>query len=367
MDATERVGFGTRRTRIERAPARPGEGTTLPPSWLRGILAVPLLGKLAGANALIVVSTIVVALATHAGDPSTRRMVVLLVGALVVAFAVNLALVYLALRPLKALEATADRVWRGDFAARVPRSAIADRDMARVGGTLNLLLDGLISDRARMRELAAQVISTADEERGRISRELHDSTAQSLAGLMLQLSAAARDSQDPELAARLAGIRELATDVLEEVRLLAHTMHPRILDDLGLPAALQTLAREAGKRHEAVEMDVTVDPRAAQLSRTVAAVLYRVAQEGVANALRHGAPAAVSIRVDADARLARLEVADDGRGFDVAEAERRRPGMGLFSMRDRVSLVNGDFEVVSGPGRGTRILATVPLEGATHS
>jgi signal transduction histidine kinase len=93
-------------------------------------------------------------------------------------------------------------------------------------------------------------------------------------------------------------------------------------------------------------------------------VLYRVACEGVSNALRHGAPRLVTIRVAADHRAARIEIEDDGRGFDVADAERRRPGMGLASIRDRLSLVDGGMDVQSRPGAGTRVLATVPLAPA---
>ena len=329
--------------------------------WLRALLGVPLIGKLAGANAVIVVSAVGVALATHTDDSASVRLVALLAGTLLAALLVNLVLVYLALRPLQELEATAARVSRGDLAARVPPSPLADRDVARVGGTLNLLLDGLTAEHARVRRLAADVISSGDRERARIARELHDSTAQSLAALMFQLSAAARDSQDPELAERLGAMKGLAADVLEEVRTLAHTVHPRVLDDLGLPAALQNLAREMGARHTGVEIEVAAGAGAERLPPTTAAVLYRVAQEGVSNALRHGTPRTIDISASVDDHAAVLEITDDGTGFDVAEAQRRRPGMGLFSMRERVALVDGDLELVSRPGLGTRILVTVPL------
>jgi signal transduction histidine kinase len=329
--------------------------------WLRALLGVPLIGKLAGANAVIVVSAVGVALATHTDDSASVRLVALLAGTLLAALLVNLVLVYLALRPLQELEATAARVSRGDLAARVPPSPLADRDVARVGGTLNLLLDGLTAEHARVRRLAADVISSGDRERARIARELHDSTAQSLAALMFQLSAAARDSQDPELAKRLAAMKGLAAEVLEEVRTLAHAVHPRVLDDLGLPAALQNLAREMGARHTGVEIEVAAGAGAERLPPTTAAVLYRVAQEGVSNALRHGTPRTIDISASVDDHAAVLEITDDGTGFDVAEAQRRRPGMGLFSMRERVALVDGDLELVSRPGLGTRILVTVPL------
>jgi signal transduction histidine kinase len=91
-----------------------------------------------------------------------------------------------------------------------------------------------------------------------------------------------------------------------------------------------------------------------------ASVLYRVAQEAVNNALRHGRPNSIVLRAGVTGGVARLEVEDDGSGFVVAEAERKRPGMGLFTMRERAALVGGALEVHSEPGRGTRVVATVP-------
>ena len=148
--------------------------------------------------------------------------------------------------------------------------------------------------------------------------------------------------------------------------MLAHTVHPRVLDDLGLTAALERLAREARERGIA-DVHVVADADTGRIAPATASVLYRVAQEAVANALRHGEPRSMTIRVaDFDGAIA-LEVADDGRGFDVVDAERRRPGMGLFTMRERVTLVDGQFMVTSQPGTGTRVRAIVPLEPAQSS
>jgi signal transduction histidine kinase len=90
-------------------------------------------------------------------------------------------------------------------------------------------------------------------------------------------------------------------------------------------------------------------------------VFYRVAQEALRNSARHAGARKVEILLLRKGGAASLEVSDDGRGFDVRRAEERRPGMGLFSMRERVALVNGRLVVTSAPGRGTRIVATVPL------
>ena len=142
------------------------------------MLEVPLRWKLVGANAVIFIAA---GVALWLGrDRSLVDSLPIIAGALLLSFAATLFLVHIALRPLHELEETARRVHRGDLAARVGRSAVADRDMRRIGETLNLLLDSLTSDRSRMRQLAAKVIRAQDEERARLARELHDSTAQLL-------------------------------------------------------------------------------------------------------------------------------------------------------------------------------------------
>jgi signal transduction histidine kinase len=102
----------------------------------------------------------------------------------------------------------------------------------------------------------------------------------------------------------------------------------------------------------------------------VASVLYRVAQEAVRNAVRHAAPAVIQITIVGDDTSARLEVSDDGCGFDLAAAHARRDGMGIFIMRERVALVDGELDISPRPGGGTAIRATVPLvplaEAARH-
>jgi signal transduction histidine kinase len=332
-------------------------------SPLRGVvertLRVPLLGKLAGANVLIVLAALAGVTAEHRFN-APGNVVPILGVALGASLVVNLVLVYVALRPLNDLEAAATRVSAGDLDARVMPSILADRDMARVGTTLNGLLDRLTEDRARVRRLAAQVISAQDEERARVARELHDSTAQILTAVMLQLGAASRESDSPSLTERIATLRELASEALEEVRSLSHTMHPRILDDLGLAAALEWLGRQTRSQ---TPLDVQVCASAGESTSPapLASVLYRVAQEALRNAVRHADAGLVEITLKQEPGAAILEVRDDGHGFDVRSAEERRPGMGLFSMRERVALVNGRLVVTSARGKGTRVVATVPL------
>ena len=261
------------------------------------VLRVRLAYKLAGANLLVVLAAWGAYAAYHGA--ADWRMLSVMAVALALGLAVNLLLVSIALRPIRDLEETATRVWAGDLETRVPRSAVADAELAQVGGMLNILLTALSEDRARVRTLAQEVVRSGDRERSRVGKELHDSIAQSLAALRYQLIAIEREAQDPELTEKLRAVRHSAGEVLEQVRLLSHAVHPQILDDLGLVAALRHLARTT-TNGAAISVSVTpeVESQLRDLPNDVAVAAYRVARESVTNALRHGAPTTIDIRVE---------------------------------------------------------------------
>jgi len=325
------------------------------------MLRVPLAYKLTGANLLIVLAAWGAYAAYHAAAADWRMLAVMAI-ALALGLAVNLLLVSIALRPIRDLEETATRVWSGDLETRVPRSVVADADLAQVGGMLNILLTALSEDRARVRTLAQEVVRSGDRERSRVGKELHDSIAQSLAALRYQLIAIERETQDPEVTEKLRTVRQSAGEVLEQVRLLSLTIHPQILDDLGLVAALRHLARTTTDR-AAIAVSVTpeVESQLRDLPSDVAVALYRVARESVANAVRHGAPTGIDIRVGLAGDDLVMHVEDDGNGFDPSDAEREGQAMGLFQMRERIALLNGKVEIVSGPQQGTDVRVRVPI------
>jgi signal transduction histidine kinase len=325
------------------------------------MLRVPLALKLAGANLAIVLAVWGAYAAYHDAAADWRMLAVMAI-ALALGLAVNLLLVSIALRPIRDLEETATRVWSGDLETRVPRSVVADADLAQVGGMLNILLTALSEDRARVRTLAQEVVRSGDRERSRVGKELHDSIAQSLAALRYQLIAIEREAQDPELTEKLRTVRQSAGEVLEQVRLLSLTVHPQILDDLGLVAALRQLARTA-TNGAAISVSVApeVESQVHDLPNDVAVAVYRVARESVANALRHGAPTTIDIRVGLAKGELVMHVEDDGTGFDPANAEKDGQAMGLFQMRERIALLNGNVEIVSGPQHGTDVRVRVPI------
>ena len=326
---------------------------------MQQLASTPLLAKLVIADVTINIAALWIV-----GRSPPDANVEIILTSLLVTLALNAGLVYWALLPLRALEATTIRVSRGDLGARFAVPPLADRNIARIGRTLNELLDHLTADRARARQLATQVIRAGDDERARMARELHDSTAQSLSALEMMLTAAIKEPKGAT-DARLHTMHDVAKQALAEVRTLSHTMHPRVLDDLGLIAAIENLARRT-REQAGVRVWVT-SSESAPVPRVAASVLYRVAQEALSNAVRHGKAANIKVAVSASEHEVMLDVRDDGRGFDVAAAEASMAGMGLFSMRERLGLADGTLSIMSSVGVGTTVRAAVPMRRTLSS
>lgn len=329
---------------------------------IRRVLSIPLAWKVAGANTLIVVAAGAAAAFGHFPSSHGSAWGFTAV-AITIAMVVNFILVHIAFLPLHTLEAAVARVATGDFEARVPPSPFADRDMVRVGAMVNVLLDTVSGDRLRLRLLASRVIDAGDRQRAEVAHELHDSTAQVLAGLAMQISAAASRDPDPSRAGRLTSVRETLTTVTEGVRQLAHEIHPRVLEELGLPAALRELARTvtAGRN---IDVNVDLGAHGARIPEATASGLYRTAEEALTNAIRHGDPSHIDVRLFADDKALVLEIVDDGEGFAVEQYCDSSTGSGLSAMRERLSLVDGTCHIRSVRGEGTRVIARVPFSGS---
>jgi signal transduction histidine kinase len=327
-------------------------------SVLASVVRVPLTAKLVGANAgvLAVFAGVAVALGWRPIDTTGAIVFGLAFGA---ALLVTVALVLLAIRPLSLLEDTALKVWYGDHDARVPSSSLADASTRRVVTLFNALLDRLSIDRANARQLAAAVVRSGDEERARTAYHLHESLAQTIATISWHLAGLTRDARDPELGRRLQAVKRQTDDVLEGVRQLAESIYPRVLEHLGLAAALSQLARHV-QSQTTVRVVVDVDRSLSDtLDSTGSATLYAVAREAVSNALQHADPTEVTITLSRGREMVVLEVRDDGHGFDVEEAERSHHGRGIFAMRERAKLIDGSLMLASASG-GTRVCAYIP-------
>lgn len=330
---------------------RPGAFQGWFPPAGRQLLGVPLALKMAGANAVVLVTAIGIAL-SHGG--LDRSDVPLIGAALVVSFVLSTVLVILALEPVRALERTARRILAGETEARVEVSVLADRDVRRVAHVVNNLLEALTSERERIRDLAVRVVSAHDDERARVARELEDSTAQGLAALLYEIRGELDRTTDPETSARLERLLAMASNNLEELRSITSVVHPRVLTDLGLVPALQWLARGVRKRHD-IRVSVSSEPPVPQLRPVIAATLFAVARDAMERAadVAHATGIAANLAVTDD--QARLLLTHDGSALDdlqIAELE--------HALRQRVGLVDGTISVREDSG-STVIAATIPL------
>ena len=212
---------------------------------------------------------------------------------------------------------------------------------------------------AIMRQQLAQVTVAQEEERQRIARELHDGVGPALASMNLRLRAVhSLLGEEEPAAAELEEIAEMATGHVRDIRRLIYDLRPAALDELGLVPALRDYLLRRQR-----EQGLVIDFRATHSQRLPAPVetaLFRIAQEAVNNAIKHAATETVAVTLTRANGGVQLCVADDGRGFEP-HAPRSSRHVGLWSMRERVEQLGGDFQVRSAPGQGTTLTAWVPL------
>jgi two-component system CheB/CheR fusion protein len=215
------------------------------------------------------------------------------------------------------------------------------------------------------RALVGQLVTAQEDERRRISRDLHDQLGQQLTALRLRL-AALREAcaSDASLTAQVEAVQELAEGVDSEIDFLAWELRPTALDDLGLAAALANFVGEWAK-HYNIPAEVHVsgfDSNRLRLPPQTETCLYRITQEALNNTTKYAQAARVSVLLERRGPEAVLVVEDDGVGFDADEKMTGGRSLGLVGMRERAALIGGSLEVESAPGRGTTIYARVPVE-----
>jgi signal transduction histidine kinase len=212
-------------------------------------------------------------------------------------------------------------------------------------------------ENARLHERTRRVAVL--EERQRLSRELHDSVTQALYGISLYAEAASRalsDGESEPAVANLKEIRDTTQEALREMRLLLYELRPPLLEEHGLAAALRARL-QAVETRAGLEVDFECSGNG-RLPVGAEQELYRLAQEALNNVLKHAHASRVKVRLDMAADRARLDIADDGVGFEPAL--RGGDGYGLRGMRERVERARGVLQIDSSPGQGTRVLVEVP-------
>jgi signal transduction histidine kinase len=241
---------------------------------------------------------------------------------------------------------------------RVDGPDFSDEDEHRLQAAAASAATAVATAQTVERERLNRSLQAAEEERGRWARELHDETLQGLGGLLMTLSSARRLRDPAALRAGIDGVVDQLGREIADLRALITELRPASLDQLGLEPALEALFERARTVHglpvrALVELESAANGR---LDAEVETAVYRVVQEALNNAARHAAASVVRVEVLERGDEIRLRVADDGRGFDLGMPS---TGFGVPGMRERVTLVGGRLDIVSG-SEGTAVTATVP-------
>ena len=215
-------------------------------------------------------------------------------------------------------------------------------------------------------ELVRATLRARDEERGHIARELHDDLGQSLASLKLMLKWA-EDLAEPkagmtELVKELGAARQDVGVMLDKIRDLSHTLYPRILDTLGLAAAVKELAHQVS-RHSPMSVECSTRGKTHPLGKSIYVALYRCCQEVISNAIRHAQASKLVISIHFAYKEVRVTVEDNGKGFDprtLYDSNSRMMSSGFWTIRQRMADLGGAFRVSTSEGRGTVVEMIVP-------
>ena len=294
--------------------------------------------------------------------PYVRFMVVLLL------LLVTFPLLILALNsqriaaPLQSLVTQAERVASGEFDSQVTLDA-GPSEVRELEMAFNKMVDQLREYQSDIQNYVVSILSSQEEERMRIGRDLHDETAQALIVLGRRIEIAQEMSDEQGLTEELEALRDMVDATLQGVRRFTRDLRPPLLEELGLPRTLEILGSRLD-REESFQVDVAVVGKWRQLLPELELGLYRLAQEGLSNVRRHSHASQVKITLTYGTEAVELEIADDGVGFDAPAdpSDLIRSGrLGLMGIHERARLFGGRATIRSLSGEGTTVHVVIPL------
>ena len=222
-----------------------------------------------------------------------------------------------------------------------------------------LELAELEQSRESLRQLSTSVVEAREEERRRIARELHDELGQRLTALKMELSALPGVGRQQERQERVDSLMNMLDDTLASVRRISSDLRPMMLDDLGLNAAIEWLARDTARRM-GIEVAVRLSENDAPVDDRVATAVFRMVQEALTNVARHARATDVTVRLRRHDGELELVVEDNGIGYPQ-DAMQREGSFGLLGMRERAGMLGGRLEYTNAPGSGARLTVRLPL------
>ena len=211
-----------------------------------------------------------------------------------------------------------------------------------------------------LQRLSAKLVSVQEDERRAIARELHDEVGQVLTAIKVELGFA-DNKIDPTSKHLLEDARLITDRAIQTVRALTHLLHPALLDDFGLPAAIEAHLCPVGERH-GMRMEVLHEGMDKRLTPETEAAAYRIVQEALTNVIRHARASTCRVFLQRLPHTLLVTVDDDGVGFDVnaIHQDGGPPGLGIIGIRERVAQLSGTLRLESTPGKGTRLTVELP-------
>jgi signal transduction histidine kinase len=225
------------------------------------------------------------------------------------------------------------------------------------------LFSDFASGQQRFRNLARSVWRVQEDERRRFARDLHDGLGQNITVILHQLEQAVNDIESTGSTQRIERAIDMCHRALNETRSLARMLRPKILDDLGLQAALSWLARTISES-SGVSIEIECEAQYPDPQGEIATLCFRLVQESLNNVVKHAKASNVLIKISVKGKFLSLLVVDDGIGCNPEDAiakDSAGSSTGIGSMRERVALFGGQLNLISSPGDGTQIRASIPL------
>ncbi len=326
-----------------------------------------------------------------------QRFIVFGLSSVIVAIFLSLGMAISLLRPINQLTVATGNIASGDLSQPIPQ--LGTDEIGELGRSFDTMrvalkrsldeiqqwnreLEAKVEERTRqledsyleiegkeavLEEILQKILTTQEEERKRIARQLHDETTQSILGLIMRLEATIAAGNDDEGKTRrmLTNVRDLAVETIDNIHNIIFDLRPSVLDDLGLISALRWYTEN---RLETLNIKVRVEitGEEIQLPPQIEIALFRVVQEAITNIARHASANNVILSVDYQESAISIEVEDDGQGFDTEAISFKAgqvEGLGLLGMNERITLLGGKLGIESQPNSGTRLIIEVPLPG----
>jgi two-component system sensor histidine kinase UhpB len=349
------------------ARSRPLSPADAVPAWFYNLLAyTPQVRRLSLPGPLASLGSIVLTSDSHNEISEVWSSAELMLGTLVLVCSLNAVLVYWitgrALSPLNQVVAACARIGDGDYALAIPERGA--RELAQLCRGVNQMAGQLAQLARRQHRLEEQLVQVQEEERAELARDLHDEVGPLLFAVSVDLVALQQAEalcSNASLSARLEATRDAVSRMQQHVRSILGRLRPPTVADLGLSHSIERLAAFWQTRYPGVSFHVEVPDEG--FSTETSTRIYRIVQESISNAIRHGRPARIEVSVAREGSdCIRVQVRDDGIGLP---AGRTGTGLGLTGMRERIAASGGELCVEDGSeGRGVVVSARLPARGA---